>query len=188
MSNRTRLFVNELVEEYHLGTPQKIYAQRWKYYVMIICASLLFVLWVYTILAYLRAILIHTHTIAEWPLALIWSIITLVPAALCLMVAKHSNYIVYECIDGFIVLRGRKREVELVLTWDEIAWCWQESKYMGPRLGTFHFYYISYKRGEPEKKTYRVLSEELWERCHFEVDNRMSQRIVETHRQRRKRK
>jgi len=50
MSNRTRLFVNELVEKYHLGTPQKVYAQRWKYYVMVICASLLFVLWIFTIL------------------------------------------------------------------------------------------------------------------------------------------
>lgn len=53
MSNRTRLFVNELVEKYHLGTPQKVYAQRWKYYVMVICACLLFVIWIFTIVAYL---------------------------------------------------------------------------------------------------------------------------------------
>src|SRR5258708_10128789 len=168
MSNRTHLFVNELIEKYHLGTPQKIYAQCLKYYVMVICASLLFVLWVYTILAYLRAILIHTYTIDEWPLALSGSIIVLLPAVLFLMIAKHSNCITYECSDGLIVLRGRKREVEFVLLWDEIAWYWEESKYRG-RLGTFYYYYISYKRGEREKKIYRILSKELWERCHFEV-------------------
>lgn len=172
--NHTPSFVYELAREYSLGTPQRRHSQRLKHYTTAFFASIFLIFGLSVMLSYILELLTHEPGAAsEWLAILVGVLFFLLLAALYFAISKHSNRVAYECSDGFLVLRGRKQRVELALTWNKVVWGWKERKYLGPRLSTSISYYISYKMGEREEnKTYKLFSEQIWQRCAFEVNNR----------------
>lgn len=93
-------------------------------------------------------------------------VVTLVTGAIIVYGLLPSRE-AYECSGGFVIVRGRRKRVELALTWGQLTNAWrvvrQSDGHEYPR------YYISYQDFSGGKHSYKVFSVLLWRRCYIEV-------------------